>query len=248
MSQVTLLPLDEILFEEEPHTYTFRGKRIESVTQVIRKAGLGDDFSAVPQDRMAYAQRRGKMVHLACQYYDENCLDLATVDPAIQGYVEAYIRFRREKKLNVVAVEKRLLSTESCLVPSCRHPKWKHTPTLRASCQEQKCPCERFIGGVDLAGTPDLVCFMDGHRCVIDRKTSQIMAKSMGLQTQGYAYLWNLLHPTEPIRKRFGLRLEKTGKYKLMPHDDLDDARSFVDCMEYAKAQNRIDHWRTIYA
>lgn len=207
-----MFSLDEILFDEEPHTYSFRGKPYDSVTQVIRLAGLGDDFSMVNAERMEYAQRRGRMVHLACQYYDDGELDMATVHESIKGYVSAYVLFRKERPLKVVANEKRLLS-------------------LR----------------LGVAGTPDLVCFMDGRRSVIDRKTSQHMSKAMGIQTGGYKTLWNDIFPTTPVHDRYGLRLEIGGQYRLIRHEDPDDEPAFLDSVNDARSEKKMMPWRLKY-
>jgi hypothetical protein len=203
-----MLSLDEIIFDEEPHTYTFRGRRYDSVTQVIQLAGLGYDWSVVPQDRLEYAQRRGRLVHMACHYIDDGDLKLESVAEEIRGYVEAYFLFRAECAIKPIAVEKKMVSE-----------------------------------AMGLAGTPDLVCFLRGQRVVIDRKTSQIMSKSMGLQTAGYKALWNALFPNTPIRERYGLRLEKTGKYKLFPHDDYEDDLAFFEAISHARSIKRMEGW-----
>lgn len=208
-----MLSLDEILFEEEQHTYTYRGKRYDSVTQVIRLAGLGDDFSMVSEDRMEYAQRRGRMVHMACHYYDEGDLVMDSIAPEIKGYVEAYVKFREKRQLTPVAIEQKMINQQ-----------------------------------MGLAGTPDLICFMAGQRCVIDRKTSQHMSKSMGLQTAGYKILWNKNNPTKPIRERYGLRLEKNGNFRLYPHEDYEDELAFIDSLDHARSLQRMERWKVKYA
>lgn len=104
-----LLSLDDLLFTEEPHRYVYRGREYLSVTQVIREAGFGEDFSAVPADRMEFCQRRGRMVHLACRMLSEGELDWSTVDPRIEGYVRAYEKFLAECPGKVAAVEHRLV-------------------------------------------------------------------------------------------------------------------------------------------
>lgn len=210
-----MFSLDEILFDPEPHTYTYRGKLVDSVTQTIQLSGLGDDFSHVPEDRMTYARRRGNMVHAACHYYDDGDLDLETVDPKIRGYVDAYIKFRTEKPIKVIAVEKKMVTLD--------------------------------FGPYALAGTPDLVCWMDGRRVVVDRKTSQHMSKAMGLQTAGYKILWNVKNPKAPVSERYGLRLEITGKYKLVAHADPDDAAAFMDCLGAAASEKKMGRWRVKY-
>lgn len=210
---VGVLAFDEILFEEEPHRYTFRGKPYNSVTQAMRLGGLGDDFSKVSPERMEYAQRRGNMVHTACQYYTEGDLKLDSLDPAIRGYVDAYILFTQDCPVKPIAVEQKLVHI-----------------------------------GLALAGRPDLVGFMRGQRVVIDWKTSQHMSKSMGVQTAGYKILWNACHPTQPIRERYGLRLEKNGKYKLFPHEDYEDELAFRDVLAHSQSAERMQQWMVKYA
>lgn len=207
-----LLSLDEIMFEEEPHRYTYRGQVYVSVTQAIRLAGLGEDFSYVNPERLLYAQRRGSMVHLATHYFDDGGLDLKSVDDSIRGYVDAYIAFRSDRPLKVIASERRMISEK-----------------------------------LKVATTPDLICFMGGQRCVIEKKTSQSIAKSARLQTAGQKLIWNDNHPAEPIRERYGLRLAKTGKYKLEPHEDYEDEIAFLQTLEHAQSEKRMGRWREKY-
>jgi hypothetical protein len=207
-----LLALDEIVFDEEPHTYTVGGKRFVSVTQAIRTAGFGPDFSAVPLELMEYAQDRGRLVHMACQYYNDGDLDLGTVDEKIRGYVEAYIDFRLHCSMKVSYVEKRLA--------------WV---------------------ALGLAGTPDMVCFINGRRAVVDLKTSQNLGKDAGLQTAGYQILHELNFPNQMIYGRYGLRLGKDGKFKLIPHERETDLMAFRDCLDYAKAKAAKDRWNETY-
>jgi len=62
------------------------------VTEILVGAGLINTAFMTEAGR-----ERGRAVHLACQYLDENDLDSASIDPAIAGYVEAYRGFRREQ-------------------------------------------------------------------------------------------------------------------------------------------------------
>jgi hypothetical protein len=102
------LPLDEIVFTAEPHSYHWRGKRYESVTGYIKDV-LGDDFANVPQDKLAFCQGRGNAVHLAAALFVAGELDWSTVDPRIEGYVRAVERFHAECKGPIVAWEQRLV-------------------------------------------------------------------------------------------------------------------------------------------
>lgn len=62
------------------------------VTDILKDAGLIDTrwFTEEVRDR-------GTAVHAACHYLDEGDLDESSVDPAIQGYMDAYTAYRRDK-------------------------------------------------------------------------------------------------------------------------------------------------------
>lgn len=101
---------EEILLQDEPHRYLQGGKSYISVTGAVEDAGLGEDFSAVPKHIMERAQDRGNKVHMACQFIDDDDLVIETVDEAIRGYVDAYLKFRSQCKIKVVASERKMLS------------------------------------------------------------------------------------------------------------------------------------------
>lgn len=65
------------------------------VTEILRYSGV-TDFSAIPAATLEYAQTRGTAVHSACHFLDEEDLDWSTLDPAIEGYVRAWERFKSE--------------------------------------------------------------------------------------------------------------------------------------------------------
>lgn len=61
------------------------------VTWILQEAGLIDTTWYTEE-----ACNRGTLVHLACQYLDEEALDWDTVDPSIEGYVRAYGKWRHD--------------------------------------------------------------------------------------------------------------------------------------------------------
>jgi hypothetical protein len=77
-----------VAFNPENHTYE---DGLPSVTQVLTEAGLLCTDFCTEEGR-----QRGSAVHTACHYYDEGDLDLESVDPSIQGYLEAYIKWRTD--------------------------------------------------------------------------------------------------------------------------------------------------------
>lgn len=78
-----------LTFDAATHTYRWDDRVVPSVTQVIRESGLYDASWYKPEDAL-----RGTYVHDACRFADEN--DLGSVDPRIQGYVDAWLKFKRE--------------------------------------------------------------------------------------------------------------------------------------------------------
>lgn len=107
---IALLEPDDIVLQDEPRAYLSRGVVYRSVTDRIHQAGFGPDFSMVNPIVMEDACRRGSMVHLACQYFNEGDLDLVTVDEQIRGYVDGYIKFTQECPIKPIAIEKKMIS------------------------------------------------------------------------------------------------------------------------------------------
>lgn len=219
---MNLLPLDEIVIQQEPRGYVYRKKVYTSVTGYIDAAGLGPDFSAVPPDRLERAQDRGTKVHQCLHYLNENDLNIETVDPAIQGYVKGYQKLLTECKIRPIAIEKKMVVPDF-LVDAEGNP-------------------------IGLGGTPDLICWLNGRRVLIDYKTCAVLSKSTALQLMGYKLLWERLYPNFLIYEWYSLKLKPDGTYKLTPYEDPDDRRAFIDTMRYADAKQRQERWRLKYA
>lgn len=82
-------------FEAATHTYTVDGVRVPSVTQTLEAAGISD-YSAVPADRLRYAQELGSAVHRATELYDRDELDYDSIAGTIvEPYLEGWVEFRR---------------------------------------------------------------------------------------------------------------------------------------------------------
>ncbi len=99
--------LDEVLFEEEPRAYVYRGKKYPSVSDRLKAAGLCEDFSAAPKDRLENGLRRGRLVHLGCQYLDEGKgVDWASLDPRLEPYLRAHEQMIKDLSMRPIAIEK----------------------------------------------------------------------------------------------------------------------------------------------
>ena len=90
-----IVPGGVLEFFSDRHEYRLDGQTIPSVTQILKAAGLVD-FGNAPQDRIEFAGRRGTLGHAACQYWDEDDLDLDSLDPQIIKYVVAWKNFRKD--------------------------------------------------------------------------------------------------------------------------------------------------------
>ena len=82
-----------IQFDEATHAYTVGGQPFASVTQVIAAAGLYGDASKHFDE---YSRSRGTFVHRIIELHIQGDLDPATVDPALQGYFDAYKAFEKD--------------------------------------------------------------------------------------------------------------------------------------------------------
>lgn len=80
-----------------------------------------------------------------------------------------------------------------------------------------------------LAGTPDHIGLFNGKYAIVDVKTSATVGAAEQLQTAGYELLYKTPFNT-PI-KRFSLHLAKTGKYRLIEHENRQDRHIFLSCL-----------------
>ena len=111
---------DVLQFDPITHTYTLRGRRLESVTQVLEDVGISD-FSMLPPSTRNEALRRGSVVHEAIALDIEDDLDDSSVPEDYMGYVLAARRFRAERQFEVELHEHRFY-----------HPQFFYSGTLDA--------------------------------------------------------------------------------------------------------------------
>ena len=76
-------------YDDETHTYSLNGRKMDSVTQILEHVGILDkkwfkEFSWV----------RGKQLHAALHYLDDGDLDWDSVLPEHMPYIEGYTDFR----------------------------------------------------------------------------------------------------------------------------------------------------------
>lgn len=92
-------------FDEASHTYYIDGCEVLSVTQVLVEAGIIDTKWFTVQGR-----HRGSTVHKCIELLVKGTLDLNSVDPKIEGYLDAYRLFVNDTGFECDEVERRVWS------------------------------------------------------------------------------------------------------------------------------------------
>ena len=92
-----------IVFDEGAHVYKVNDRVVPSVTQIIYAAGLVDDTWFTDE-----ARNRGRIVHTASHYLDENDLVLDSLDEKYRPYLSAWERFKREARFTPDLIEHRI--------------------------------------------------------------------------------------------------------------------------------------------
>lgn len=99
-------------FRPTGHIYEQDGVIVPSVTQVLTLAGI-DDVSHIPLHFLERAAAVGTAVHEACEFLDQDDLDLDSLDPLIVGYVLGYQKFKEECSFVPHVIERRGVSESS---------------------------------------------------------------------------------------------------------------------------------------
>ena len=81
----------------------------QRVTHIIQEAGLSD-YGAVPERIMEIARNRGDVGHKTCELYDLNNLKIKTVDSRIMGYLNAWIKFKKDTGVVIETIEQQVKS------------------------------------------------------------------------------------------------------------------------------------------
>lgn len=90
-------------FDEATHTYSFDGRRVPSVTQILAGVGIIDTTWYAEQ-----ACTRGAYVAEATALLDRGILDRDSLDPVIRPYVEQWERFCADHGVEILEVERRV--------------------------------------------------------------------------------------------------------------------------------------------
>lgn len=91
------------IYDDEAHTYTYEGQELPSVTRIV---AIAAPMPWMAPEQLERARQRGKDVHLLTQLYDEDDLDLESVDPELMPYLEAWQTFLANTGFKAGEIEK----------------------------------------------------------------------------------------------------------------------------------------------
>lgn len=96
-----------LLFEPDRHVYTYNGRELPSVTQVL---SLLEDYSGISRDVLKRKALIGTAVHSACELYLAQDLDESSLHPEVRPYFEQFKIWIATCKFNFQLSEKRVFS------------------------------------------------------------------------------------------------------------------------------------------
>lgn len=96
---------DPLAFDEATHTYTYRGKVVPSVTQILAPLS---NLDMVPSITLAAASAFGTATHLACELDDLGELDEGSLDPGLKPVLHAWRKFSQEHGVRWIGIEQRV--------------------------------------------------------------------------------------------------------------------------------------------
>lgn len=90
-----------LTLDESTHQYSLDGRRLIGVTEALKI--LDDRWKIDP-----WYLERGRLIHLATEYYDRDELDESTIDERIRPYLDAYVKFRKNTDFEPIYIEQLL--------------------------------------------------------------------------------------------------------------------------------------------
>ena len=105
------MPCPEVEFRtqnekgEAVHEYWLDGVKIPSVSYILASNGF-IDYGKVRKSVMESARELGSAVHSATHYYDEDDLDVDTVDPKVRPFLDEWMRFRSDWDFKPLLIER----------------------------------------------------------------------------------------------------------------------------------------------
>ena len=94
--------MEELIFNEENHTYLFRGAILPSVTTIMKPLS-NVVYSHIDPEVLRFAANRGTKVHAATELYD--LYGAIEIEEEYTPYLDAYLNFLNDYKPEILQVE-----------------------------------------------------------------------------------------------------------------------------------------------
>ena len=94
-----------VRFDAKQHRYFVGGRELPHATAVLKDGGL---IKYLASD---YYLERGRAVHALTHYADMKDLNWSKIDPEIKGYLQSYLKLKRDLGFRVLTSEKPVAST-----------------------------------------------------------------------------------------------------------------------------------------
>lgn len=143
----------DLIFCEQDHTYWTPpgrngGRQVINVTSVLKATGISADFDAIEAMRpgvMNFRRDLGTAVHVDAHAYDDDDLNLDTVDSRVRPYLQAWIEWRYNFRATPLQRERRVY-----------HPTHQYCGTLDGifDIEGKRVLVDIKIGDPDDAGAP----------------------------------------------------------------------------------------------
>ena len=99
-----------LTFNEEKHEYTIEGKIIPSVSEIMQSISVHFYTKDIPEIALEIAKDRGTQTHKAI--LDFELFDDYEIEEKYKGYFESYLKFKEDKKPEILHQEKMLTNGE----------------------------------------------------------------------------------------------------------------------------------------
>ena len=182
--------IEGLEFDKKTHIYTYKGKRVLSVTSVLPDIPEHLLYKQFFIDKTLLGNRVHSYVDIINKHYmkyrripDRKVYEGRNFLESDAPYVEAYLKFINE-----------------------------HMPEIKMS-EKQLFDREHFY-----AGTMDLVAKIKGKLSIADCKTTSVIAPYAKLQLAAYTRMYNNHCPDDPAFNRYIIHLKPDTEFKLVPY------------------------------
>lgn len=223
-----------LIFFDESHQYLVDGEEFPSVSEISRFASR-EVYGEVSQFNLDNACSRGSAVHKATEILDK--YGKCKCDEDIEGYIRAYVKFRKDFGIKDYAYIEKALANEDLKYAGTIDRIYKIDETFINALNEN---CKELVY-INAEGKVEkekgaLKCYerQIGKLAIIDLKTSSSVQNVLALiQLNGYKLSTEQNNLGE-VALLFILHLGKDGKYKLICYEI--NPTLFMACLTLHKA------------